>query len=80
MGPEAVFIGDIANLPEHAVFVFVAIASLNLMRMMAFFLFPLFVSFVIDHFIAVLVGIEFMFVFFMVLLGRSYWKLDRLGG
>lgn len=68
MGPEAVLIGNIANLPKHAVFVLVTVASFHLMWVVALLLFPLFVSLVINHFVAILVWIEFVLVLFMVML------------
>lgn len=72
MGPETMLIGDIANLPEHAVFVFESIASLDLVRVVAFLLLPLFVALVVNHFVAVLVWIELVLVLVVVLYSR--WK------
>lgn len=61
------FICDVTDLPKHAMFVLVTIASFDLMRVMAFFLLPLFVTLVINHLVAVLVGVEFVLMFLMVM-------------
>lgn len=66
MGPEAVLICYVANLPKHAVLVLVTIASLHLHRVVALFLFPLFVSLVIDNLVSIFVWV--VFVMFMILM------------
>ena len=69
MGPEAMLICDIANLPEHSGLVLVAVASLHLHWRVALLLFPLLVALVINHLVAILVRVEFMvLVVLMVLL------------
>lgn len=68
MSPEAVLVCNVANLPKHAMLVLVSIAAFHLMWVMALLLFPLFVTFVIDHFVTVLVWVKLMvFVILMML-------------
>lgn len=68
MSPEAVLVGNVANLSIHSMFVLITIASFDLHWVMALFLFPLLVAFVIYNFVAILVRIELMvFVLFVVL-------------
>lgn len=65
-------ISNIANLPEHSVLVFIAIASLDFMWMVTLLLFPLLVTLVVNHFVAVLVRVEFvMFVILVMLILRE---------
>lgn len=65
MGPETMLIGNVANLPKHAMLVLVAVAALHLHGVVALFLFPLFISLVVDYFVAVLVWVVFvLFVLF----------------
>ena len=66
MCPEAMLIGNVANLPKHAVLVFVAIATLDFHWMVALLLFPLLVALVIYYFVAVFVRI--ILVMLMVLM------------
>lgn len=68
MGPEAVLVGDVANLPEHSVLVLVAVASLHLHGGVALLLFPLLVALVVDHFVAVLVWVELVMLVILVVL------------
>ena len=72
VGPEAVLISNVANLPEHAVFVLIAVAALHLVWRVALLLFPLLVAFVVYDFVSIFVWIELvMLVVLMVLLERS---------
>lgn len=68
MCPEAVLIGNVANLPKHAMFVLVAVATFNLHWMVAFLLFPLFVTLVINYFVTILVWIEFVMLMIIMML------------
>lgn len=68
MGPEAMFICDVANLPEHAMLVLVTIAALHLHWVVTFLLLPLLVAFVINHLVAVFVGVVFVFVMLLMML------------
>lgn len=70
MRPEAMLICNIANLPKHAMFVLVAVASLHLHRRVALFLLPLFVALVVDDFVAILVWVEFVMLVILVVLFR----------
>lgn len=72
-------IGNIANLPKHSMFVLVAVASLDLHRVVAFLLFPLLVSLVIDHFVAILVRVEFVVFMILVMLLRLKERVDVSG-
>lgn len=75
VGPEAVLVGDVANLPEHSVLVLVAVAALHLVGRVALLLFPLLVALVVDHFVAVLVGVELVVLVVLVVLfdGGLVW-------
>lgn len=61
-------IGDVANLSEHPMFVLVAITSLDLHRVVALFLFPLLVTFMIYNFVAILVRIKLVVLVILVML------------
>ena len=66
--PEAMLICNVANLPEHAVLVLVAVAALDLHGRVALFLLPLLVAFVINHFVAVFVRVELVMLVVLVVL------------
>lgn len=66
MSPEAVFVRDIANLSEHSVFIFVAITSLYLMRLVALLLFPLLVALMINHLVTIFIWV--ILILFEILL------------
>jgi hypothetical protein len=68
VSPEAVLISDVANLPEHSVLVLVTVASLHFVGCVALLLFPLFVTFVIDDFVAIFVWIEFVVLVILMVL------------
>lgn len=76
MRPEAVLVGDVANLPVQSVFVFVTVGALHLHRVMALLLLPLFVALVVDDFVAVLVRMELVFVLFMMLRNSIEQRTD----
>lgn len=68
MGAESMLICYIANLSKHSVLVLVSVAAFHFMRMMTLLLLPLFVTFVVDNFVSILVGVEFVvFVVFVML-------------
>lgn len=73
VGPKTVLVCNVANLPEHAVLVLVTIGALDLVRAMAFLLFPLLVSLMVNDFVTVFVRMELV-VFLMVLL-RMKWSI-----
>lgn len=62
------FVCNVANLPEHAVLVFVSIAAFHFMWVVALLLLPLLVTFVVDHFVSIFVGVEFMMLMVLVVL------------
>ena len=68
MRAEAMFVCNVANLPKHAVFVFVTVATLNLVRVVALLLFPLLVSLVINNLVAILIWIKLVMLVILMML------------
>lgn len=72
MGSESVLVGDVADLSEEAVLVFVAVTSFHFVRVVALLMLPLLVALVVNNLVAVFVRLEFVVLLLVVMLKRGH--------
>lgn len=81
MGPKTMLISNVANLPEQTMLVFVTVAALHLMWVVAFFLLPLLVTLVIDHLVPIFIWVKLVVLVVLMMLQRRPSKgADRKYG